>query len=61
MRQRSVKMRVGHFFDAEGVQHLIVGSSLHALEFVNGHLTVHNRDEVHEFLVLVDVDIKLLD
>lgn len=59
--ERCVQVRVCNFLDAEHVEHLVVGVSLQALELVDGDLSVVDRDEVQQLLVLVDVDVELLD
>ena len=61
VRERSVQVRVSNFLDAKHVQHLVVGVSLEALELVDGDLSVVDRDEVEQLLVLVNIDVELLN
>ena len=61
MGESGAQVRVGDLLDAERVEHLVVGGGLEALELVDGLLSVVNDNEVHQLLVIVDVDVHLLD
>lgn len=61
MCKRRMQMRVRDLFNAERVKHLVVCRGLQALELVNCLLAVVDRDKVHEFLVLVNIHVHLLD
>ena len=61
MGKSSVQVSVRDFFDTDRVKHLVVRSQLQALELVDSDLAVVNGHEIDEFLVLLNVDVKLLN
>merc|ERR1712051_922165 len=61
MGESSVQVSVRDFFDTDSVKHLVVRSHLQALELVDSDLAVVNGHEIDEFLVLLDVNVKLLN
>lgn len=56
-----MQVSIRHLSDAQRVEHLVVGGCLEALEFVNGDLSVVDRDKVDQLLVILDVDVQLLN
>ena len=61
MGKSGMQVSIGDLFDAEGVEHFVVVAGRQFVEFVDSDLPVIDRDKVHEFLVLLDIYVHLLD
>ena len=61
MGKSGMQVGIGDLFDAEGVEHFVVVAGRQFVEFADSNLPVIDRDEVYEFLVLLDIHIHLLD
>ena len=59
--QGGVQVCIRHLLDAESVQHLVVSLGLQFFELVDRDLSIVDRNEVHQFLVLVNIYVELLD
>ena len=61
MGKSGMQVSIGDLFDAEGVEHFVVVAGRQFVEFFDSDLPVIDRDKVHEFLVLLDIHVHLLD
>ena len=61
MGKSGMQVSIWDLFDAEGVEHFVVVAGRQFFEFVDSDLPVIDRDKVHEFLVLLDIHVHLLD
>ena len=59
--ESGMQVRIGDLLNAEGVEHFVVVASRQFVEFFDSDLPVIDRDKVHEFLVLLNIHVHLLD